>query len=380
MMEAPKPDTRPLVIFAGKFGGLLNVKYLFLEAAAHDWGFQPLFLAESRAQFRMLHEAALPVVSPDGRVPDDAALYVIEDFPHKTAFREHPLPHERTLQLWHGVPLKKIGFPEIASGINMTPDKAAYLAANYSGYAAVPSTSPWVTENLFSLVFKAGDFPVTGFPRNDVLTRPSRKTDMLETDQVMYARLARHKKKGGKAVVYMPTFRDTGGDFISDGVLDIPALDEFCRRRDILFIAKFHPNLQIEGLGRENGFMVYPSQKDIYPLLPFADALITDYSSIYIDYMLVDRPLIFFAYDKEKYLSKDRELFCRYEDATPGRHAATQTELLGALADAASGEDPHAQARRALRDRLFTHRDAGSSARLCAYIRDTLLPALQTRK
>lgn len=378
-METLKPNARPVVLFAGKFGGLLNVKYLFLEAAARDWGFQPLFLAESRAQFRLLHESALPVVSPDTcdeRLFHDAALYVVEDFPHKTAFRGRPLPHERTLQLWHGVPLKKIGFPEIESGINMNPEKAAYLAANYSGYAAVPSTSPWVTENLFSRVFKANDFPVTGFPRNDVLSRPSRKTDMLEADQRLYARVARHKKQGGKAVIYMPTFRDTGGDFISDKVLDIAVLDEFCRRRNILFIAKFHPNLQTEGLSRENGFMVYPSQQDIYPLLPLTDALITDYSSIYIDYMLVDKPLIFFAYDKEKYLSKDRELFCRYEDATPGHHAATQTELLAALTEAAAGHDPKAAARRALRDTLFTHQDAGSSARLCAYIRDTLLPAL----
>ena len=59
--------------------------------------------------------------------------------------------------------------------------------------------------------------------------------------------------------------------------------------------------------------------------------LITDYSSIYIDYMLLERPILFYAYDYEEYLREDRQMYFDYERVTPGAIATTDGELMQEL-------------------------------------------------
>ena len=366
------PANRPKVIFAGKTGGLLNVKYAFLQAVAADYGFDPLLAADPGDDHKPLREAGLPVLARcTPAAVADAAAIVLDDFVDNTALKQLPLPRVPVIQLWHGVPLKKIGFPEISSAVNMTPEKAAWLTRRYSGYASVPSTSPWMTEQLFSRVFRADAFPELGFARNDVLLRAPGRHDMLGVDVDLYAHVARHRKAGGKVVVYMPTFRDTGGSFLEDGVIDPLVVNAFCARHDILFLAKFHHSIRVDSFRKLPGFCVYNSGCDIYPLLPMADALITDYSSIYFDFMLLDKPLVFFPYDKEKYISRDRELFCDYASMTPGLHVRSQEELVSAiLRTVAHGDDQHAEARRGLRDTVFARVDALSAHRVCNHIKD----------
>lgn len=366
---------QPIVYFAGKIGSMFNVKYAFLRAAADDYGFHPCFLTESKEELAALRAAGLPVATKCSR--NDAArtaAVVLDDFPAYSVAKHASLVGVKMLQLWHGVPLKKIGFPEIASGVNMNPQKAWHLARQYSGYAAAPSTSPWMTSELFSHVFKADDFPTLGFPRNDIMLRPPSRHDMLTVDTEVYGQLTRHKKSGGKIIIYMPTFRDNGDYFAGVKELDLRMLDVFCARHNIIFVAKFHPFVPSDISGALPNVILYGRNNDIYPLLGMADALITDYSSIYFDFLLVDKPLIFYPYDKEEYLSRDREMFFDYDDITPGIHAYNQEELLAAiLKTLVTNEDPEAEARRALCDKVFTHKDAQSAHRVCRYIRDHLL-------
>lgn len=367
---------QPTVLFAGSLGGLQNVKYAYLQAVTQDYGFQPLFVTHA-ADYALLCRAGLPALHPRQELSHEiagASAIVLDNFVPHTSLGHHDVRGRPILQLWHGIPLKKIGFPEITSSVNMHEEKARYLAEQYSGYAAVPSTSPWVTKALFSTVFQAAAFPELGFARNDILLRPPTKHDMLGVDAHIYARCVRHRKQGGTVAVYMPTFRDTGGHFLEDKVVDPVALDIFCHRHNILFLAKFHPGIPVKAFCTLENFVVYNSQQDIYPVLRHVDVLITDYSSIYFDFLLVNKPLIFFAYDKEKYLSRDRELFFDYESITPGQHVRTQDELWAALRKILiDKEDAHAHERQALCDKAFTHKDAQSAHRVCCYLRDTLL-------
>ncbi|MEG2173299.1 MAG: CDP-glycerol glycerophosphotransferase family protein, partial [Desulfovibrionaceae bacterium] len=368
---------RPCVLFVGRAGGRLmdNVKYAFLHAATHDCGFDPLFLTTYRDEYHMLRDAHLPVVLDRLCTPallQQAALVVVDDFPDKMGAPLLHLQHTPFLQLWHGIPLKKIGFPEIESRVNMTPDKAKMLAACYSGYAAVASTSPWVTQELFSKVFHAHEFWDTGYPRNDALLRPPTRQDMINVDSQVYSRMLQHQKTGGRIFMYMPTFRDTGGDFITDGVLDMESLLALCQRHNILVVAKFHPYLRCEAMQGLNHFIMCDSASDAYPLLRLTDALITDYSSVYFDYLLLDKPILFFAYDQDKYIRQDRELFFEYADMAPGPIATDQTALFAHMLNLIRKEDNYAPARKSLRERLFARTDDTASAQVCARIRQSL--------
>ncbi len=379
------PDTsassRPLVLFAGLMGGLMNVKYAFLHAATHDCGFDAHLLSTLPQDVKIVRSHGLAASLAPGAsagLAARASLIVLDNFAHIGGVRQEDLAGKPVLQLWHGVPLKKIGFPEIASPVNMTPEKARYLEVNYSGYAGVISSTPWATD-LFRQAFRAETFPETGYPRNDILTRPPNKWDLINTDSNLYGLLRRHKAAGGKVAVYMPTFRDTGSTFLGDQVLDLRLINAFCKRRNIFFLAKFHPALGVSVDGSMDALAVYDSRLDIYPLLPLADVLVTDYSSVYFDFMYTDKPLIFFPYDKDRYLSRDRELFFDYEAMTPGDHVTTQEDLLGALhRTVIEGRDDHAAARRDLRDRVFGRIDAGASERVCGWIRERVNRVTET--
>lgn len=54
--------------------------------------------------------------------------------------------------------------------------------------------------------------------------------------------------------------------------------------------------------------------------------LVTDYSSIYFDYLLLDKPIIFFNYDLEEYLNNSRDMYFNYDEFTPGRKYKTRLD------------------------------------------------------
>ncbi len=354
-----------------------NVKYMYLEAATHDYGFAPCFLTTFRDEFDRLSGHALPALMVQHctqELLEKARFAVLDDFTDKSGPAvQSALFSIPKLQLWHGIPLKKIGFPEIESPINMNAAKRLHLTMQYSGYACVASTSPWASEELFSKVFKADDVQNLGYPRNDVLLRPLQPLDMIHTDRDLFTQVKAHKRQGGKVAVYMPTFRDTGGDFLQDGALDLRILSSLCVKHNILFIAKFHPYVAAEAFKELPGFVLCQSSVDMYPLLPLADALVTDYSSVYFDWLLLQKPTLFFAYDKEKYISRDRELFFPYESMTPGPVSDTGAQFLDDFLQAlVYAKDDFALQRKVLAEQLFSEQNAGASARWCRYIQQSL--------
>ena len=101
-----------------------------------------------------------------------------------------------------------------------------------------------------------------------------------------------------------------------------------------------------------------------------ADILVTDYSSIFVDFLLLNRPEIFFPYDYEKYVTKDRELYFDYNEFTPGPKARVFSEFLGVLGKTLQGEDDFAQKRITQRDRCFSKIDSNASRRTIDEIRN----------
>ena len=69
----------------------------------------------------------------------------------------------------------------------------------------------------------------------------------------------------------------------------------------------------------------YDPTADVYPALADVDLLVTDYSSIYFDFLLLDRPIVFFANDLDLYLRRERHLLFEYRDMTPGPIARTSS-------------------------------------------------------
>jgi CDP-glycerol glycerophosphotransferase (TagB/SpsB family) len=173
-------------------------------------------------------------------------------------------------------------------------------------------------------------------------------------------------------VLYVPTFRESSGEHTNDAWSDEQqqAIDQLAARCNALFLVKLHPSVQQAWkpcLEVEN-LRVLPSTLDLYGLIRHVDILATDYSSIYFDYLLLDRPLLFYCYDLEEYIGA-RGLYFDFEATAPGARSRDFSGFLTDLEAALRGEDPFREQRRALRRRMHTWTDAGSARRLVEAVR-----------
>jgi CDP-glycerol glycerophosphotransferase (TagB/SpsB family) len=96
----------------------------------------------------------------------------------------------------------------------------------------------------------------------------------------------------------MPTWRDANPDFINQAIPDFKQLDEICKKQGVLFLLKLHMATKITFEKEQwNNIVFIPNHFDVYPLLPFSSTLLTDYSSIFLDYQLLKKEIVFYPFD-----------------------------------------------------------------------------------
>ena len=105
------------------------------------------------------------------------------------------------------------------------------------------------------------------------------------------------------------------------------SLDQALEANRGVLYCKLHPGDRagLPDLSQLSCIRILPSNADPYPLLRHTHALISDYSSIFFDYLLLDRPLVFYPYDLEAYRTRSRGLYDDYHHVTPGPKASTSS-------------------------------------------------------
>jgi len=92
--------------------------------------------------------------------------------------------------------------------------------------------------------------------------------------------------------------------------------------------------------------------------------LITDYSSIYFDYLLLDRPIIFAPFDKKVYIQEDREFYFDYDKVTPGPQAINWNEVMQAIETFTINPKSYTREREIIKNKFHTYQDAQSTERV----------------
>jgi len=244
-----------------------------------------------------------------------------------------------TIQLWHGVGIKKLN-----------PIK------NIS-YDYFISTSNWTNTTNFQNVFNAREFLNYGYPRNDIFFR-----DIVDEDLNLCDKKIFELSKDNKIILYMPTYRDLLEDNIPP--LDFDIFNKFLKENNIYFIVKLHPFVEDILSKKYSNVIFYPSKKDIYPILKNTDILITDYSSILYDFLLLDKPIISFVYDIEKYFDTRNGFLFDYDEYTPAKQVKTQKELIEEIINLFNGDDKYKTQRIEVRDKFFDYIDGKSCERI----------------
>ncbi len=339
-----------------------NAKYLFLHVANERPGVRPVWLSKNRRVVRELRQSgyeAYYCYSVRGLLVNLRAGVVVLT----QGYRDVAMPccaGAKTVLLWHGVPLKTISwdaqFPDESAPVRMANER---VADEFDG-VVVPD------DNLAD-VFESGlhvnrDRMIrTGYPRIDALASDVPGSD-IGADGAARERI-RRLAENHPVFVYLPTFR--GGDEGSPTEqLDCRALGEFLEAEDAYFVVKTHPRDRFDPPNHSR-IVRLPGECDIYPILRYADVLVTDYSSVYFDFLALDRPVVFYAYDRDEY-EETRGFYFDYDEIAAGSVASTFAELLDALARALE-DDPDATARRAVRQRFVNEFDATGDQSAAVY-------------
>ena len=234
------------------------------------------------------------------------------------------------LQTWHGTPIKKMLFDlnEIqgrekgyVQRVEKAKDQWSYLISQNS----------YATKHFRTAFRYYGPILEEGYPRNDILVNNPKKE--LITNKIRHTYSIPHSKK---IILYAPTFRDNtkvGNKFESDIKIDFKEFnDRFGEEYILLMRMHVTVNSNIE-IPEEYKHIIInvSSYPDIQELYLMADILITDYSSVLFDFAVLERPIIFYAYDLEEYKNDIRGAYLDYEKEVPGTIVINQKELFDAI-------------------------------------------------
>ncbi len=168
-------------------------------------------------------------------------------------------------------------------------------------------------------------------PRNDYLLNNQDNTSTCERLNTSFGL----NNKPTKIILYAPTYREVPkeNELILHKILsEFDNVDPLLKKQDYYIL--FRPHYFHDGIGKL--FKKYSNIKyagndiynDVRDLMIYSDLLVTDYSSIFVDYLLLERPIIFYPFDLEKY-KETRGLINNFDNTieTPGPSIVSIKEL-----------------------------------------------------
>lgn len=272
--------------------------------------------------------------------------------------------HQFVINLMHGSPVKK------------TPGYCENDTCDY-----VITESPYFNEAISQgLNVPVNKMVPLGFPRTDILERKHFSRSKLQIP------------KDRKIIVWMPTFRKNKSSGVTYGASkslgvplletaqDFEAIDKYLVDNNVELIIKLHPAEDISGMELySNSNIMFISDKDLeevgltaYKLLADSDALLTDYSSVYYDYLLVDKPIGLVTDNLDEFTEKIGFYYGDYKSFIKGTYIETIDELMSFVRDIGNGIDRDKQGRKWAISRYCQYTDFRSTERVVDFIMEHL--------
>lgn len=256
------------------------------------------------------------------------------------------------LNLWHGVGLKKIkwlspyhlgehyGLKTIEEMESSWKFKIGEFVNLFRKPQALLVPSSFQAESIFIPSFKIEPSKIiyTIYPRNKVLIMSEQdRTEYIKKYDSDAVELISKLREYKKIYIYMPTWRNDGKDFITESQIVWLELSKILIDTNSLLILKLHPHTKITINNEFPNIINFPHNVNIYSILPYTDCLITDYSSIYCDYILMKKEVILFTFDYESYIKNSYEIL-DYDTYYCGKKIDSFNNLLKTIRD---NEDCH---------------------------------------
>lgn len=277
------------------------------------------------------------------------------------------------INLWHGIPIKSMylmhkSYDDKSSNTNLTKDDYFISTSNF--FTTIMNSCLGITNEQYI---------ITGYPRNDYLLKENGFKNLKDLLNVEIK---------GKIVLFMPTYRkDRSEEDISNifnfADFDIEGFNVFLEENNITLLLKLHPTEENLVLSKYNSFLkdririisgkdLEEKEMDLYKIINSIDLLITDYSSIYFDFLLLDRPIIFTPVDLDKYRNERGLLLEPYEFWTPGYKCLNQKDLQDKIISELENPEYFMKEREIIKSMFHEHHDGQSTDRVVKLIKEII--------
>jgi CDP-glycerol glycerophosphotransferase (TagB/SpsB family) len=320
------PKNKKIIVIGSKGGVKFfgNPKFFYLYLVKKQDYFRPIWITQNQKIFSELKEKKLPVVmkySLKGITSILRANYLmISHGVSDVSFLEFLPGRFKKIQSWHGTPLKVIGYKHSSQTLFGSKKAFRFIHKSESkSYHTILSPSEEI-KKILENVFENNNVFNLGYPRNDVFyDREINYENYSENFQL---------EKYSKKILFCPTFREAENPKIAFSENFLKKFDQYLRDANQIFIIKGHINEKnkISTKDYSNIIDVSEDVEDIQGLLLNIDILITDYSSVFFDFVLLERPIIFYSYDYDEYV-KNQSLFFDYFEDLPGPFVKNEEEL-----------------------------------------------------
>lgn len=276
-----------------------------------------------------------------------------------------------SLWLQHGMPLKASnGTYCIKNRCTAALCVSEFFADNFSSDARVDKDK---------MIF-------CGFPRNDYLNKPNDALERFGFDKfdrvIFWLPTFRQRKDGAKnkkLAGYEMKIHGTGIPAIETAE-DMQKINTYLRALNCLVVLKPHPAQDLSAItekGLSNFFIINDNALkekgvQLYELLGRCDAMITDYSSVYYDYLLTDKPIGLTIGDIDEYIAKRGFVYKNPLDILKGFYIESTDELISFIGEISNGTDSAKTERTAVKNMIHTITDGSSAQRVGDYIIEQL--------
>ena len=276
------------------------------------------------------------------------AFYCFGKYPIK------PGKDQVVVNLWHGTPLKCLGNLE-----------EGFEDVDYHFFTNVVTASEMyipIMADIFGC--DESEVDVLGYPRNDEMFVPNK---LLDTSI---------RRGCNNLIVWLPTYREYNDDFFIP-ILNQKELEELNRTlktHNNRIIIKLHPMQKVDvSEFKFSHIDIFTEEQlnqnnmTVYAILRNADGLISDYSSVYFDYMLLDRPLAFTVSDIKEYGQKRGFIFESPTDYMPGEVVKSKEDVVRFINTVEFNVDSHRFDRRDINELMNKFKDGNSAQRIAKY-------------
>lgn len=324
------PKKNNLILFSAWFGKKYadNTKFLF-EYMRDNSSYEVEWFTKEKVLYDELKSRGVPVVYSRTLkgVWHQCRAKMLVSTVQTSDFNMLLLNNCIYLDLGHGFPGKPTGlmqptvnkdwvdwFQYTKKGLRYYETAASYFTVEYTGPCYDVQPDHFVFSNK---------------PRIDILFDETLRKDINKNID---------KIKGTKRLItYLPTHRSCGKKEMDiSKIFDLNTLQLFCEQTDSVFVIKkhfYHNAEQTDLIHFPNIFDVTNEDVDTEVLLAQSDILVTDFSSCFIDFLALERPIVFYAYDYDDYMANERDYYWKYDMINGGYTAKTYREFLLTLYD-----------------------------------------------